>query len=262
MAGIPMSSLDRRNPVRFPRQLPRQLVWMTGLLVAACTSETTQLVVVVDSDYDEEELAEIRVEVTHAGGSLGTRRFELAQLDLPLSFGVVPPSGDATRPVTVTARALNAGSTELSTRRAVTWFVKNKTLLLPIFLARSCRNIACSTAFTCTEDGCRSPDVDPSILSEVEPGAEGAYPFPNTPDGGVTAPEGRDAGTDGGSPNPDRDAGPSDVGSPVGVRMGIIQTSGGAVLMSPTHRLSVQVGAPQPMGEKSSGTHTLRLEAE
>ena len=64
---------------------------------------------------------------------------------------------------------------------------------------------------------------------------------PGPTEGGVDA--GRDAGT--------RDGGPRPV-------TGTAQTSGGALLVSPTHKLRVYVGAPQPMGERSNAEHRLR----
>ena len=112
----------------------------------------------------------------------------------------------------------------------------------------------CSVDLTCTEDGCRTPNVDPSELTEVEPGREGDFLFPDAgtlPDAGVE---------DGGPPKPD--AGPPDAGPPVRMRTGVVQTAGGASLVSPVHRMTVYVGAPLPMSEQSSGKHTLRLEAE
>lgn len=228
-----------------------------ALALAGCSAETTQLVVVVRSDYGP-DLAEVAVEISHDAGSLGTQRFETERFPLPISFGVLPPGDDARRAITVVARAFHHGGGELSFRRAATGFIENKILLLPLFLARSCQTRTCPDEQTCTETGCRSPNVDPSTLTEVEPGREGDYPFPVDRDGGID-----DGGVVGdGGPVKDRDAGPPDAMPPPRVGSGAVQTAGGASLISPTHRMTVYVGTPQPLREQSSAQHRIRLEVE
>ncbi len=62
-----------------------------------------------------------------------------------------------------------------------------------------------------------------------------------------------DAGNVDAGPDSGVDGGPPPVRRPTG----IIQTSGGALLMSSSYRLRITIGAPQPMGSGSDATHHL-----
>lgn len=42
----------------------------------------------------------------------------------------------------------------------------------------------------------------------------------------------------------------------------VVQTSGGAVLMSSEYRLRISVGAPQPMGSRQSGSYRITMGPE
>ena len=82
---------------------------------------------------------------------------------------------------------------------------------------------------------------------------------------GYTFGAGRDAGIDSGSIDSGTSEGGVDAGRDGAVIdsgprpvTGAAQTSGGALLVSPTHKLRVYVGAPQPMGERSNATHRVR----
>jgi len=76
-------------------------------------------------------------------------------------------------------------------------------------------------------------------------------------DGGVTDAGGVDSGSDAGPDAGDVDAG-TDAGvdaGPDSVRETVFQTSGGGRASSSGYRLRLSVGAPQPMGRSSGGSH-------
>ncbi|MEQ9073002.1 MAG: hypothetical protein RLP09_04045 [Sandaracinaceae bacterium] len=77
------------------------------------------------------------------------------------------------------------------------------------------------------------------------------------PDGGVgDAGMDEDSGVDGGV---DDDAGIEDGGVTPRGPSAVVQTGGGAVIRTPEYGLRVTIGAPQPMGSASNGTHRLRV---
>ena len=104
------------------------------VLTCACSTPPTQLVVVVDSDFAvPEELTTVEVEVFDAAGETvsGTsfalaRRGEgqPARFPLPLSFGVVPQGGDASRRVRVVVRGKTAADRLMVQRAATTGFCR------------------------------------------------------------------------------------------------------------------------------------------
>jgi hypothetical protein len=169
-------------------------VWFAAL--AACTSKRTELVVLVDSDYAvPAELAKIEAIVKPTeGGEQMAHEFVLGAL--PLSFGVVPPGGDANRKLDVLVEGVDPGGRALVTRHAISGFIEGKTLLLDMFLAKSCAGGGgCAAADTCTEHGCAPATIDPGTLPEVSPGAELKI------DAGVPALDGGRG--DGGAPSDD-----------------------------------------------------------
>lgn len=172
------------------------------VLFAACDAPATQLVVLVDTDFEvNEELASVSVVVLDgAGQEVSSQDFALvddgampgpASFSIPLSFAVVPVGDDASRRVTVQAQGLAPDGSTIVSRRAVTGFIEEEQLLLPMFLSRACRDVTCPAGQTCTERGCADDDVPPESLPAVRPGDEIKL------DSGVVAPG--DAGPDGGS---------------------------------------------------------------
>ena len=157
-----------------------------GVLAGACARDPTQLLVIVDSDYDVPgELTEIRASVRGDGPRvLDEITFKIAatataagpaEFVLPNSFGVLPRDGDPDLRVTIELEAVGPapdGVGLLSVRRAITRFIEGKMLLLPMFLPKYCQNVTCSTGQTCTERGCESEQIDPSTLRPVDPGFE------------------------------------------------------------------------------------------
>jgi hypothetical protein len=77
-------------------------------------------------------------------------------------------------------------------------------------------------------------------------------------DSGDRADAGPDAGPrDGG----ESDSGESDAGRDSGPRMptGIVQTAGGAVIITSEYQLRISIGAPQPIGHRDDGTSRLTV---
>ncbi|MEC7523729.1 MAG: lectin-like protein [Myxococcota bacterium] len=185
------------------------------VLTCACSAPPTQLVVVVDSDFAvPEELTTVEVEVFDAAGeTVSGTTFALAprgegqpaRFPLPLSFGVVPQGGDASRRVRVVVRGKTATDRIMVQRAATTGFLEGRSLALPMFLLRSCAAVMCPDGQTCTERGCADEERPPETLPPVRPGEEldGSLPDAALRDGEVV-----DAG-DAGEP----DAGPLDAGT-------------------------------------------------
>jgi Tol biopolymer transport system component len=149
---------------------------LLAALLGACTEDATQLVVRVDSDI--EELATVRAVVLDDQGAIASEHtFQIpAEVQIPFSFGVAPSEGPPDQMVVIELESV-------VNRRAVTRFVPNKTMLLPMYLAKSCIGITCEAGQTCTELGCQSENVPVDDLIEIEPGDETRY------DGGVVAPD-------------------------------------------------------------------------
>ena len=149
----------------------------------ACDAPATQLVVLVDTDFEvNEELRSISAVVLDGDGQeVSAHDFALADdaaspgpasFAMPLSFAVVPVGGDASRRVTVHVRGLAADGATLVSRRAVTGFIDEEQLLLPMFLSSACRDVTCPAGQTCTERGCIDEVVPPQSLPVVRPGDE------------------------------------------------------------------------------------------
>jgi len=179
-------------------------------LAAGCESPATQLVVLVDTDFAvPDEVAGLQVTVQDAEGS-EVSSAELAISDalsdseavfsLPLSFAVVPVDDDASRRVRVQVDGLDRDGAWVASRSVRTGFIEDETLLLPIFLLRSCESVMCPEGTTCGADGCESEEVDPEDLEDVRPGEELEV------DSGLVDAGPEDAG--------EADSGPEDAGGP------------------------------------------------
>lgn len=182
---------------------------LSVLALLGCDSPPTQLVVVVDTDFEvNEELASVAAAVLDAEGQqVSAQELALANDDeapsatrfaVPLSFGVVPVGGDASRRVTVQIDGRAPDGTLLVQRAAITGFVEGQQLLLPMFLARSCRDVFCEPGQTCQAGACVSAAMPPATLRVIRPGEELSF------DASIEPPV--DAGSDGSIP-PDADAG-------------------------------------------------------
>jgi hypothetical protein len=155
------------------------------MVLAGCTRQATQLLVVVDTDLAVPgELGFVRARVFDAQRhQRSTADFALAatgtagpaRFTVPFSFAVYPAGDDATRRVVVEVAAHGVGDeTPRFVRRAVTGFVAGRMLLLPMFLAQRCVAGAatCAAGETCTERGCVSEVVPAESLAEVGSGQE------------------------------------------------------------------------------------------
>ncbi len=179
----------------------RSILFTSLAFVAAACQSPTQLVVVVDSDFEvPKELASVQTIVSDdAGESLGSEVFDLGTYGLPLSFGI--EGGDLSREqIQVLIQGLTPNDELLVDRAAIVGFVEGETRLLPIFLARQCSSTDCGEGRTCTELGCASAFVDVATLPAIEPGDELLHDAGVHPDGGPAPDSGveADAGGDGG----------------------------------------------------------------
>jgi len=104
------------------------------------------------------------------------------------------------------------------------------------------------------EDAAPAAQEDPDAGSSVPDDHEDAGPA--SPDGGDVTPSG-DAGHD--AQSPPVDGGQQDAGGEPARATTVVQTGGGAVIVTPDYRLSISVGAPQPMGDRATESHRLRL---
>jgi hypothetical protein len=144
-------------------------------IVLACREvPSTQLVVVVDTNLTEaDDLRSIQIEAqTPDGVRRGFNSFELVPtgpVRLPLSFGVVPAGGDLSRRVRIIARAINSRSETLVQRSALSGFLADRSLRLPLYLPNICRGLECPPGTTCRGDArvCVSDEVIPQRLTDV-----------------------------------------------------------------------------------------------
>jgi hypothetical protein len=143
-----------------------------AVALSACSSDVTQLVVLVDSDMAESELTAVRANVlSEANDNLWEHYFE--EPSLPFSFGVLPKDGDPSQRIVIEIAAVGPGEVHLFSRRARTRLIEGKTLLLEMYLASSCRATTCGEGTTCTQRGCQPELIDEAMLAELEkPGDE------------------------------------------------------------------------------------------
>lgn len=177
-----------------------------GMMLLGCKTDPTQLVVVVDTDFDvPAELALVRVIVLDGDGAEAARTdFSLDTVSLPLSLAVVPRDQDASRRTTIIVQgfAMATDADPRVSRRAVTGFRENKSLRLDMFLAESCdRRMCAEITSTCTQDGCIDENIDPNGLEAVAPGQE----FRERTDAGPPPDGGGDMAVDQCRTAPDRD---------------------------------------------------------
>jgi hypothetical protein len=180
-------------------------------LLLSCSQEAprTQLIVVVDSNLEiPSELEEIEVVAT---GPKDARHEATAVLgadheSLPRFLALAYESGEL-GPITIQVRGKLSDDVVLS-RAAEVSFVRGRSLVLPLHLARSCLNVRCPRDQTCTERGCESPTLDESELEEWS--GEKPELEEQTKDAGDAPDAGpMDAGR--------RDAGGTDAGSEAGM---------------------------------------------
>ncbi|NCQ60961.1 MAG: hypothetical protein GW913_09890, partial [Myxococcales bacterium] len=159
-----------------------------GLLLPACSSDLTQLVVVVDSDLDiPVQIDTVRVDVLGpSGGSASEQQASSSSADLPLTLSV-RPAGSALGPIHVAAVGL-LGGVEVVRQTARVTLVSGETRMLRMRLSADCVGVACSADQTCASGACG----DVPTTTEPWPG------HPPTRDAAVTIDGGSDGGPDGG----------------------------------------------------------------
>ena len=148
---------------------------ITALLItalttpSACSSDDADpsLTVVVDTNYGARLEAAVAAVLDPEGdATVIEHRFEADDHPFPLSFGVVPVSGEPSLTISVTAIGASGA---LSSRIARTSVEGEDALALPIFLDAACEQTTCPSNETCTEAGCESIDV---VAYVTEPGQE------------------------------------------------------------------------------------------
>ncbi len=97
-----------------------------------------------------------------------------------------------------------------------------------------------------------------SALSDFD-----GYEFGSSVDSGTDAGT-VDSGTDAGGPEDGgtTDGGGTDAGPTPSRPVGIVQSSGGATIVTSEYRLTITVGAPQPMGRRTGASEDLLLGPE
>ncbi len=166
---------------------------MALALLAACSSKSgsdTRILVAVWSDFViPTQMNSVRIEVNGPATTPSTTFSLAAETKFPLVFELVSPNNAGTT-FTVTATGF-LGATRLVSQQARVSFIPEESLVLSLFLGRTCRNIDCPTSWTCSDGQCnQSVEINPSTLPTYDP----KRPFV-TPD--ASASFGIDASADG-----------------------------------------------------------------
>lgn len=158
-------------------------------LLAACNGHPGRVLVVVESDYPVPAgLSEVVVLVGPVDDpeSRTGQAFVLTALkpspaglnNLPLSLVVVPRNRDSDRHIDIVVEGRSAATGDVLVRstRVLEGFRANDTIVLPIFLSRSCQGsvwLECAPGQTCVDGECELSAVDPGTLRIAqEPGEE------------------------------------------------------------------------------------------
>ncbi len=206
-----------------------------ALLTAACAEDPTQLVVLVDSNYEAEaEIASVELSVNNANivgvaGDVATREVSRRpaphQVAIPFSVGLAPEADGVDALVGARVVAFDADGAPLVGGSISTGFVRGETLLVQIFLDRTCASRweeCADRGQACSGGVC----VDPPMAMVVDPGTEldaalrdgGSDVGAELPDAGTDA-DRSDGGTDAGDMDGGMDAG-MDAGTDAGFDAG------------------------------------------
>ncbi|MCZ7681726.1 MAG: hypothetical protein M5U28_24205 [Sandaracinaceae bacterium] len=129
-------------------------------LLGSCGGELTEILVVVDSDLAvPSALDGLRVEVSGAEAMTAEGSLRAGASGLPRTVGVVHRGGSL-GPLTIRAVG-SLGGVDVVSARAVTSFLRGRTLVLPLFLSRACASVSCGNDETCSGSACVSAAVDP-----------------------------------------------------------------------------------------------------
>ena len=134
------------------------------LVIAGCSSNLTQIVLVVDTTFVvPDQLDAVVVSVSGPSGVSHDAHGTITGVgSLPFTLGLADGT-TGTGPVTVTVTGNLQGSPVVQ-RVAQLSFVVGETLTYEIVLSPNCVNVACSSGDTCDNGSCRSVVVDPSEL--------------------------------------------------------------------------------------------------
>lgn len=151
------------------------------IALASCAEPPTQVVVRLATDIPSTELSSLTLRVDSIGpdGARETRREQsLVDLDIPPdgryheigTFGVVPFGGDPTRRFEVEV-AVRGPDGPLFETRAITGFVRRRTIRLDVYVTHDCIEAArdCRPEETCGVLGCVDPEIDPEVLEVQDP---------------------------------------------------------------------------------------------
>ena len=136
--------------------------FVIAALVCASCAQTTQIVIVVDSDLMLTRV-DIQVSSTHSPPTHAIADFSMAATPrLPLTLAVYPrASADIDVLVIVTGTTMSGTTIERDVR---THFVSGSSRMLRVLLAARCLNLACAAGATCDETGCRAVAIGGDAL--------------------------------------------------------------------------------------------------
>ena len=133
----------------------------------------------------------VRPSVELSGVAAVTRSFSLVpgasasgsvEASLPISFGVAPPAGDASKAVDIEVEARGPNDNLLVRMRARVGFVAHEAHVLELLLTRQCapKFLGCENdGKTCSEGACAAVEVDVRDLPRAKPGEQ---PVPWSPE--------------------------------------------------------------------------------
>ena len=149
----------------FKSQFLRVLAAVSMFAIAACSKSPTEILVTVNSDFPiPAGLDRIVVQsYDTSGASVSLQTFPLRAstsaavngvYTLPISFAVVPQSGDIARHAILEVKGYQGTvSAAVVDRKAIMAFEDGKKLNLAIFLAEACVGVTCSGDTTCDVGG-------------------------------------------------------------------------------------------------------------
>lgn len=170
--------------------------WLRAALLGACSSgcsqQLTELVVVLDTDYEAPDALEVvDLLVTSPSGSVETVSVPLDTITLPVSLGVVHRGGPLGA-VGIEAIGRTAGTARVRSAM-ITSFVAGERREVRLDLFRQCEGELCTASTTCSGGACVAAEVPglelPLFSGEVTRsdagGADAGESEGGTPDGGM-----------------------------------------------------------------------------
>ena len=137
-----------------------------ALLASCADDQLTQVMVVVDTDFEVPEgIDELEITVTGPGGRTFSFEDAIDPAQLPMRLAVVHRGGPlGTYRVRVQGQNRRLTPPEVVERRADFTFVRGEVRELRMDLLRECVDVLCEQSETCGPGGCRSVVVPPSEL--------------------------------------------------------------------------------------------------